>query len=98
MSWKRLDFNADAVARGTAAAVKAAFAGVFETAGRPRNAAMFEAAADGGLHLYFSPGAAVLFAETLKVMTTTRSGAPPADARLAAGDPETWDPESWARR
>lgn len=92
MSWKRLDVDPDAVARGAAAALTAAFAAAFANAGAPRNAALFEGGEDGGLQFYFSPGACLLFEQTLKTFALKKTGAPPPGARLAVGDPGTWSP------
>jgi hypothetical protein len=66
MSWKRVDMAAEAVRRGTAAALKASFETAFTQAGAPRNAALFELTDPTGVHFYFSPGAAVLFEATLR--------------------------------
>ncbi len=85
MTWKRLDVSPDA-----AATLKIAFAETFERAGQPRNAALFEVAAEGAMRLYLSPGAAVLFEATLKVMVPKGAGAPPPGAALVVGDAGMW--------
>ncbi|MGE3333030.1 MAG: hypothetical protein AB7I36_05260 [Rhodospirillaceae bacterium] len=85
MTWKRLDVSPDA-----AATLKTAFAETFERAGQPRNAALFEVAAESGMQLYLSPGASALFEATLKAVAKKGAGAPPPGAQLVVGDPATW--------
>lgn len=92
MGWKRLDVTSDAVARGTAAAVKAAFAAAYAQAGSPRNAALFEVTDADGLQFYFSPGGADVFAAGLTAMSLKAASAPPVGARLAVGDAAMWTP------
>ncbi len=92
MGWKRLDVMGDAVARGAAAAVKAAFAAAYAKAGAPRNAALFEVTDPEGVQFYFSPGGADVFDAALKALPLKPAGAPPAGARLAVGDAAMWTP------
>jgi hypothetical protein len=87
MTWQRLDLSPDA-----AAALRTAYEAAFERAGRPRNAALFQVAAEGSVEVYFSPGAAALFEAQLRALGAKRAGAPPCDAVLAVGDPLFWKP------
>ena len=91
MGWKRIDVTRDAVARGTAAAVTAAFEAAYAQAGAPRNAALFEVTDTNGLQFYFSPGGADVFAASMNTLSLKPASAPPAHA-LAVGDATMWTP------
>lgn len=90
MGWKRVDFNEDAVARKLPEAITQAFETAFLTAGAPGNAALFDSRDGRRLSFHFSPGAAALFAATLRTLRPKRASAPPAGARLLVGSTEIW--------
>ena len=79
------------MARSLPEALTETFGTAFAAAGSPGNAALFEHRADGLIHLYFSPGAAMLFEMQLMVLGPKRANAPLVGARLAVGDPRIWN-------
>lgn len=92
MGWKRIEFSEDAMARRLPDALTETFGAAFAAAGSPGNAALFAYRDHGLIHLYFSPGAAMLFERELMVLGPKRASAPPAGARLAVGDAKIWNP------
>ena len=90
MTWHRIELSAEASAKELAEAIRSSFDAAFTAAGKPRNAALFEINDSSFVHFYLSPGGADLLDAKLKLVARKSPGAPPAEARLVVGDPDTW--------